>query len=481
MAAKLKFKYLLILLPLLALAGFIGYRVREAVKARSELQQTAGAGQPGSGGQGGRGGQAGRGGGMGGGRTQIVQTGAVSSGKISEKILLTGALKAKEQVDVNPKMQGRLLRVTVDVGQAVARGALIAVLEDDEITQQIERSKASLAVVDASIAQREAELNNAKVELERRRKLIEEGVLARGDLDALETRFRIAQSQLELTRAQRRQSEAEQRELNIRQSYTRVYAPLSGIVARRQLDVGAMASTGTPIITIVSVNPMVIEAKAAERDIARIRRGSPVAVTIDSLPGQKFAGRIMRISPLLDAQTRNGSVEIEIPNRGGALKSEMFARAELALGSQRESTLLPRDALVYRGEQPGVYTIENDAAKFKAVETGLTQEDKVEVVNGLKVGDVVITRGSNLIKEGDRVRVMEQRQGGPGGGTPGGGQGSPGGGPGAGQREGQGGSPQRQEASTQQPPGQQQERGSQQQQATPQQQAPPPGQRRGNQ
>jgi RND family efflux transporter MFP subunit len=427
-------KHLLWVLPLLGLLGFVGYRVREKVRANAELQQGGAPGQGGPGGQaqGGQGqgrpgGQGGQGGGPGGGgpggggggRAQVVQTDKVASGKIAEKIQLTGALKAKDQVDVMPRIGGRITKLTLDVGQQVKRGALVAQIEDDEIIQQIERSKASLAVVDASIAQREAELNNAKTDLERRKKLIDEGVLPKSEIDTLETRLRVAQSQLELTRAQRRQSEAEQRELNIRHGQTKVYAPLTGVVSRRQLDLGAMAGANTPIVTIVSENPMVIEAKTSERDIARIRRGAVVKVTIDSLPGQNFTGRVLRIAPQLDPQTRNGIVEIEIPNRNGALKGEMFARAELNLGSERMTTLLPRDALVYRGEQPGVYVIENNAAKFLPLETGLTQEDKVEVVNGLKVGDVVITRGSNLIKEGDRVRVQEAR--GPGG--EGGGQG----------------------------------------------------------
>ncbi len=430
-------KPIFVLLPLLALGGFIGYRVKEAIRTKAELQQGApGAGAPGQ--QAGRGQPAGggQGGAGGGGRTQAVQTGAVSSGKISEKIALTGSLKAKEQVDVMPKIGGRITKLLVDVGQVVARGALVATIEDDEIQQQLERSKASLAVVDASIAQRDAELNNAKSDFERRRKLVDEGLLPRSELDTLETRQRVAQSQLELARAQRRQSEAEQRELTIRQSQTRVYSPINGIVAKRQLDLGAMAGANTPIVTIVSSNPMVIEAKTAESDIARIRRGAVVNVTIDSLPGQKFTGRILRIAPQLDPQTRNGLVEIEIPNRNGALKGEMFARAELNLGSERMTTLLPRDALVYRGEQPGVYVIEKDAAKFLPLETGLTQDDKVEVVNGLKVGDVVITRGSNLIKDGDRVRVQEARP-----------PGAPGG-------EGQGGGQPRQAAANQATPGQ---------------------------
>lgn len=401
MAMKLRVKHLFILLPILALAGFIGYRVLEAVRAKSEMQQP---GMPGRGG----------GPGGGGGRMQNVQTGTVSSGKISEKVTLTGSLKAKERVDVTAKIPGRIIKLNADTGQAVARGALIAVIEDDEIQQQIERSKAAIAVVDASIAQREAELNNAKVEMDRKRKLVEDGLLPRGEMDGLETRYRVAQSQLEFSRAQRRQSEAELRELNIRQSQTRIYSPINGVVANRQMDIGALANATSPIVTIVSTSPMVIEAKASEVDIARIRRGASVNVTIDSLPGQTFAGRVMRISPLLDPQTRNGLVEIEIPNRGGALKGEMFARAELDLGSQRDTTLLPRDALVYRGDQPGVYTIESDKAKFQPVETGLTQEDKVEVVQGLKVGDVVITRGSNLLKDGDPVKVMNGQPGGPG-------------------------------------------------------------------
>jgi RND family efflux transporter MFP subunit len=454
---KLRFKHLFIILPIIALAGFIGYRVFQAVKAKSEIQQGGGPGM-GPGGGGGGGGRGGPGGGPGG-RAQVVQTGAVTSGRVSEKISLTGALKAKEQVDVNAKIQGRITRIAVDTGQAVARGALIAVIEDDEIQQQIERSKAAIAVVDASIAQREAELSNAKAELERKKKLVEEGLLSRIELDALETRVRVSQSQLELARAQRRQSEAEQRELNIRQGQTRVFAPINGIVAKRHLAIGAMANAATPIVTIVSVSPMVIEAKASERDIARIKRGAMVTVRVDSLPGQNFSGRVMRISPILDPQTRNGLVEIEITNRGGALKGEMFARAELDLGSARDSTLLPRDALVYRGDQPGVYFIESEKAKFQPVETGLTQDDKVEVTKGLKTGDVVITRGSNLVKDGDRVRVQQGGQGGPGetGDRPGGpgGTGRPGG-PG-----GPGGPGQRQSAEAQQ--------SNQQPQAAPQQ------------
>ncbi len=388
MPKKFRIKYLFIILPVVALLGFLGLRVFEAVKSKAQPNP------------------AGRGMGGGGARIQMVQTGAVTRGLIKEKITLTGSLRAKEQVNVSPKIAGRIVQITVDTGQMVARGALLAVIEDDEIKQQIERSQAAIAVVEASIAQREAELHNAKAELDRKKQLVEAGLLSRQELESLETRYRVAQSQLELARAQRRQSEAELRELHIRQSQTRVYSPISGVIAKRHVDIGAMVSSATPIVTVVSLSPMVVEAKASERDIARIKRGLPVTVTIDSLPGKTYTGRIMRIAPLLDPQTRNGILEIEIANRQGELKGEMFARIEVDLGSARETTLVPRDALVYRGEQPGVYTIEAEAARFRPVETGLTQEEKVEVISGLQVGEMVITRGANLVKDGDRVRVM---------------------------------------------------------------------------
>jgi len=385
MLKRLKAKHLLIILSLVALAGLLGFRIFQAVESESEMSRGGGA------------------------RVQTVQTDTVSRGSINESVTLTGSLKAKEQVDVMPRLTGRITRISVDTGHAVQQGALIAVIEDDEMAQQVERAKASINVAQATVTQREAELKQTKAALDRNRHLLDTGLLSRQEFETIETRHTVAQSQLELARAQLRQSEAELRELNIRLDQTRIYSPLTGYVAERQVDVGALVNPSTPIVTVVNTNTMVIQANAPERDIARIKPGSPAVITFDSLPGQQYEGRVLRISPLLDPQTRNGIVEIEIPNRGGVLKGEMFARAELNLGTTHESALVPRDALVYRGDQPGVYLIENETARFRPVETGLTQGDRVEVLSGLKEGELVITGGANLIKEGDRVKAMDRR------------------------------------------------------------------------
>ncbi len=383
MLKKLRTKHLIIVAVLTLLGVVLGFRIFQAVKSEAQ-PATRGSGE----------------------RVQTVQTANAERGIIGEKIILTGALKAKDQVDVTPKASGRLTQIKVNTGHNVARGALLAVIEDAEIQQQVERSHASIAVGAASVAQRQAELNNAKANLDRNQRLLDSGLISRQQFDEAQTRYEVTKSQLDLAVAQRRQSEAEQRELKIQQGQTRVYAPMAGAVAKRHVNVGAMVSPSVPIVTVVSLSTMVIQANASERDIARIRPGVTATVTLDSLPGEQYQGRVMRISPLLDPATRNGIIEIEIDNRGGALKGEMFARAELNLTSTRETTLIPRDALVYRGEQPGVYTIDNDVARFRNVETGLTEGEKVEVINGLKEGEMVVTRGANLLKDGDRVRVM---------------------------------------------------------------------------
>jgi RND family efflux transporter MFP subunit len=382
--AKLRTRHILISIPVVIVAALLGFRFYQAAKSEPEQGPGGGRGEP---------------------RAITVETGIVYRGMISETISLVGSLRAKEQVDVSPKIQGRIVQIGVDTGQAVARGALLASIDGAEIQEQIERSKATIAVNDASISQREAELNNAKAELDRTRSLVDAGLLSRQEMEAVQTRHRVAESQLELARAQKRQAEAELRELTIRHGQTRIEAPLSGVIAKRHVDVGAMVNTSTPVVTLVNVRTMVIHANTPESQIARVKPGTAATVLVDGLGGRQYSGRVMRISPVLDPQTRTGAVEIEIDNSDGSLKAEMFARAQLDLGTTREALLLPRDGLIYRGDQPGVYVIDSNVARFKRVETGLTQGNGVEAIRGMQEGETVITRGANLVKDGDSVRV----------------------------------------------------------------------------
>jgi RND family efflux transporter MFP subunit len=156
----------------------------------------------------------------------------------------------------------------------------------------------------------------------------------------------------------------------------------------------------------MDISSMEMVVNVPERDINKLRVGNEARVLVDAVPGEELTGRVVRISPLLDPQTRTAPVEIDVPNPSRNLKAEMFTRVDLNLMTERETLLVPRDALVYRGNRAGVFVVESDVVRFQPIETGLAEEDRIEVRTGLVEGTTVVTRGANLLKNGDIVQIM---------------------------------------------------------------------------
>ena len=344
----------------------------------------------------------------GGARVVSVDLASANIGQVREVLLLTGALKPKESVDVVAKATGRLEQVNFQVGDRVPKGAVIAELEDDELQQRVRRAEAAIAVSAANVSQRAAELSNVKANLDRAQQLFGEGLLSPQEFEQQKTGLAMIEAQVQLAEAQRQQAEAELRELNIQLEQAKIYASLAGDVAQRYVDEGALIGPSTPIIRIVNLATMVTQGNVPERNVGKLRVGNEAEVRVDALPDQVFRGRISRISPVLDAATRSALIEIDIPNPGRTLKAEMFARINLDLGTMREATLIPRDGLVYRGTQPGVYILEGedlDRPVFRPIETGMTREDEVEVLANLDPGTKIVGRGATMLRDGDRITV----------------------------------------------------------------------------
>ena len=337
-------------------------------------------------------------------------------GEVEEVLLLTGALKAKETVAVMANAPGRLEKLPFQVGDFVKRGALVVELEDDELQQRVRRAEASIQVSAANVAQREAEMANVRANLDRAKQLFEEELLSPQEYEQQKTSLAMIEAQLQLAEAQRSQAEADLTELKIQLDQTKIYSPLSGIVAVRHLDRGALVSPSSPILTIVSLSTMVTQGNVPERNVGKLRVGNVAEVRVDAIPGEVFRGRVARVAPILDAATRSALIEIDIANPRNVLKAEMFARIDLDLGTMREATLIPRDALVYRGQQPGVYVVEGENQPvFRAIETGMTRENQVEVLANLQPGAKIVGRGATMLRDGDSISVAGA--GGGGGGS----------------------------------------------------------------
>lgn len=341
---------------------------------------------------------------------RTVRAGVAEIGPIAQTVNLVGSLRPQERVEVTPKVTGRIVEVAVDLGDSVSTGQLLARMEDDEIQQQVQQAEAGLEVTRATIEQRRLELANLDAILERSRGLHDQGLISGEDLEAAQNRRDVAQSQLDLARAQLVQAEASFRELRIRLDQMQIRAPISGVVGRRYVDTGAQVSSTTPVVTLIKLDTVKLVANVPERDLMHVEPGSTGTVRADAIQGETFTGTVARISPLLDPETRTAQVEIVVPNPEHRLKAEMFARVELDLASRRDALRVPREALVIRGQQQGVYVIDDDSrVRFRPVALGITQDDWIEVEEGLTPGERVVTLGANLLRDGDPVRVSQER------------------------------------------------------------------------
>ncbi len=338
-----------------------------------------------------------------------VELTPVKRADLTEHVMIVGSLVGAQTVDVTPKSGGRLQAVNVRIGASVRRGQELARLEDSEIQEQVRQSEASFAVSQATIRQREADLNFAKTNLDRSRNLFTRQLISQQTLDDAESRFQSATAQLELAQAQFEQSKARLEELKINLSNTIIRSPVDGFVGKRNLDPGAWASTASPVVSVVDIHLVRLVANLVEKDIRRISVGVPATVEVDAYPGETFAGTVARLAPVLDQATRTAQMEIEVPNPGFRLKPGMYARVRIMVEQRSGVLAVPQNAVVIVEGKRGVFVAAPESkAAFRPVETGLQDATQIEIRNGVADGDQVVTTGAAALRDGDTILLPGQ-------------------------------------------------------------------------
>ena len=391
------------------------------------------AGQRPQGQGGGGGGFPGMGGGGGGPRAPMtVELAAVTKGDVAAHLTVVGNLIGLQTVDVAPRTNGRLMSVSVQLGDPVRRGQTIAKIEDREIVEQVSQAEASQQVSKATIRQREADLKVAELNFERSKNLFARQLLAKQALDDAESRYLAAEAQIDLSKALLMQADARLQELRINLQNTNVTSPVDGFVGKRNVDPGAMVSQNSPIASVVDISKLKMVVNVVEKDIRLVTVGDSGDVDVDAYPGEKFRGRIARVAPVLDPATRTATMEIEIVNNDKRLKPGMYARVSLTVEERKDTLVAPKSAVIDFENQRGVWMPnEDNRAKFMPVVLGIEDLDRIEIKSGLKEGDKIVTTGATAVRNNDQLMVAgAARPGGPGGpaGAPGG-RGGRGGGP----------------------------------------------------
>ncbi len=412
-------------------AVYFGFLRREEPAAAAGTQADGGQreGQGGRGGRGGRGGAQGQGGSPGGGfgggmggpgggfrPPMTVEVTKVSRGNVAAFLTAVGNLIGEQTVDVVPRAAGRITSISVKLGDRIRRGQVLAKIEDRELVEQVRQAEASHQVVEATIRQRDADLNLAQTNVERSRNLFDRQLLPKQTLDDAEARYTSAVAALDLARAQLAQSQARMQELKINLANTNVISPVDGFVSKRNLDVGAMASQNQPVASVVDISSLRLVTNVVEKDLKAVNVGDRAQVEVDAFPGEKFSGRIARLSPVLDPSTRTAPMEIEILNPQFRLKPGMYARVDLTVEDKQNVLVVPKIALVDSQGERGVYQPSEDGrAKFKAVKVGIENNDQAEILEGLTDGEVIVSTGAGALRRDDQLVIAGAAPGGRGG------------------------------------------------------------------
>lgn len=308
-------------------------------------------------------------------------------------VVLPGTLQGNIQAPVSARANGYLKRWTRDLGSTVKQGELLAEIDTPEIDQQLSQAVAARDQAAASLAL-------ARSTVERWEGLRRKDVVSQQELD--ERRSAAAQQQASLAAA-----EANVQRLRQTEAFKRVLAPFSGVITRRNVEVGDLidggGGAGRALFVLTQADPLRVSLSVPQAYAQRIKPGMAVVVTQTELRGQTFAGTVARTAGAIDATTRTMQIEVQLPNPQGVLLPGAYVQVQLPVAGS--GTLrVPANALIFRGEGVRVAVVDSaGTVTLRSVSLGRNFGDTVEVLDGITVADRLVLNPSDSLSAGDKV------------------------------------------------------------------------------
>lgn len=341
--------------------------------------------------------------------------------RVARTVVATGTLAAEDQVVVGTKVPGRLAEISVDLGTRVRRGQVVARLDASDYRLRVDQAEAALQQARARLGlplqgadervdpeqtaivrQARAVLDEAQLTRDRSAKLMEQDLIARAQLDTAEANLKVAEGRYHdaLEEVRNRQALLAQRrsELDLARQQladTAMTSPLDGAVAQKQASIGEYLAAGAPVATIVQTHPLRLRVNVPERDAVDVRNGQVVRLTVEGDP-TVYQGRVVRLSPIVQEQSRTLSVEAEVPNERAVLKPGAFARVDIVTQASDPVIRVPSAALVVFAGIEKVLVVRQGKIAELRVQTGKRSNESVEIVSGLTPGEQVVLQPGNL-------------------------------------------------------------------------------------
>jgi len=345
---------------------------------------------------------------------------ALLIGEVRAEVMGTGTLEARVKTTVAPRISEQLAEVTVDQGDEVKAGQLLARLDDGELRRQVEVAEATLAAAKATTERVQVDEVRARaVEQQSRQNhkrtsdLVGAKVSSPSEFDKSIEELHIAESGLQLalaaTTEARQQSIMAEKNLAFqheRLGFSRILSPYDGLITRRDRDPGGVVVPGASILQLVSTDEIWVSAWVDETASAGLAVGQQVRVVFRSEPKKSFVGEVARLGRETDRETREFLVDVRVRELPANWTLGQRAEVFIETGHKAQAVALPQHFLQWRGGMPGVFVADHGRAEWRNVTLGLRGRDTVEVAGGLAAGDVVISRPDPLqppLREGQRV------------------------------------------------------------------------------
>jgi RND family efflux transporter MFP subunit len=324
-------------------------------------------------------------------RVQSIKVQAVGQVQKENALELTGSVEAVQNAVVSAKSAGRVSEISVENGTRVAAGDILVKVEDTDYINQL---AASQAVLDKALTN----LASLTQDYSRGKTLFQAGAISQKAMDDLENGLKAARADVAAAEA----SVANAREALAGAS---IRAPISGLVANRNVKLGQMLAAGTPVLLVEDLTEVFVLVKVGQKDLDYIKIGLDCSVGVDTYPDQKFTGRVMVINPAAEAGSRVFECKIKVKNPDELLKPGMFARVSIKIGEDQPVLAVPLEAL---SSKQGLYYVlvpEGDVVKEKKVEIGALMGTMVEIKSGLSDGQTIVISNVNKLKDGDHIQI----------------------------------------------------------------------------
>lgn len=308
-----------------------------------------------------------------------VETTKVIQGSVTATYAGSTSLEAEAEALVAAKVSGVVKKIFVEEGDSVTSGQVLAKLDDEQYKLELNQAKSIL--------------ENLSSEHERNQSLFKNKIVSQESYEKTKSEYNTQKSAYNLAR--------------LKLNYTDIKAPISGIVSQRLIKVGNMVKVDQPTFQITDFDPLLAVLHVPEREMSKLQIGFPASLTADAIPDSEFRGKILRISPIVDAGTGTFKVTVEVNDKTRKLKPGMFTRVQIIYDTHENTLLVSKNAILSEDTETWVFVVNDDTATKKEVKIGYNNSTHVEILSGLNVGDIIVTTGLSSLKDGSKIKVVE--------------------------------------------------------------------------